>query len=130
MQYTYYTNLSQEAKNLSARNYLKSMESSKNCEFSFCFGDLNRDLTWDCLSKVELEPLNKTDKLIKLLEENKLMNEYGQRSYIPINFAFAESILIMVGLFINLLVSSVRFYDPSIILSKPLIINGTKGLWS
>ena len=74
--------------------------------------------------------MNKTDKLIKLLEENKLMNEYGQRSYIPINFAFAESILIMVGLFINLLVSSVRFYDPSIILSKPLIINGTKGLWS
>ena len=54
------------------------------------------------------------------------MNEYGQRSYIPINFAFAESILIMVGLFINLLVSSVRFYDPSIILSKPLILNGIK----
>jgi len=47
----------------------------------------------------------------KLLEGN-LTGQ--QRSYISINFAFTEFLLIMVGLFINLLVSSVQLFNLSI----------------
>ena len=96
----------------------ESMESpnntniSKNCEFIFCFDDLNRVSALDCLTKIQLEQSsNNTDKLVKLLEEGKLISQYDQRSYISINFAFAESLLIMVGLFINLLVSSVLLFS-------------------
>ena len=104
---------------------LNNTDISKNCEFIFCFeskpllfasfeafDDLNRGSSLDCLSKIQLEQSsNNTDKLVKLLGEGNLTSQHDQRSYISINFAFAESVLIMVGLFINLLVSLVLLFN-------------------
>ena len=76
---------------------------SKNCNFSSCFGDFNRDSAWNCLSKIQLEPSNQTDELVDLLSQD--ISQSDRKSYISINFAFAESLLIMIGLFTNLVVS-------------------------
>ena len=77
---------------------------SKNCNFSSYFGDFNRDSAWDCLSKVQLAPSNETDELVDLLSQDQFSQSDG-KSYISMNFAFAESLLIMIGLFTNLVVS-------------------------
>ena len=81
------------------------------------YGALNRDSAWNCSSKIKaqlmelflsLEPSNQTDMLSKLIEEDPLISQNDRSSYISINFAFAESLLIMIGLFTNLVVSCIN----------------------
>lgn len=105
----HYGNLSQDSKKYFFRNSFRNMENqnislSENCNFSSCFGNL-RDSAWDCLSNIQLEPSNQTDLLVQLLDQEKPISQSDRRSYISINFAFAESLLIMIGLFTNLVVS-------------------------
>ena len=90
-----------------------STNTSENC----MYGALNRDSAWNCSSKIKaqlmelflsLEPSNQTDMLSKLIEEDPLISQNDRSSYISINFAFAESLLIMIGLFTNLVVSCIN----------------------